>query len=123
MSTEHKIVDLDPAEAKARLDRGEAVLVDVREPYEYGAERIPGALLYPLVTFDPKALPAMWGDRMVILQCGTGRRSGMAAQRMIEAGAGTVHHVKGGLNAWREAKLPILGLNPTTGVIEPKSYG
>lgn len=123
MTTEHKIVDLDPVEAKAWLDRGEAVLIDVREPYEYGAERIPGALLFPLVTFDPKALPTAWGERRIILQCGTGRRSGMAAQRLIEAGAATVHHIKGGLGAWKEAKLPILGLNPTTGTIEPKSYG
>lgn len=122
MSTEHTVVDCEPAEVAAWMAEGEAVLIDVREPYEYGFERIPGALLLPLATFDPKALPSLSGKK-VVLQCGTGRRSGMAAQRMLEAGAEIAYHVKGGINAWREAKLPLLMINPTSGAIEPKKYG
>jgi len=119
MSTQHTLVDCEPAEVAEWMKAGDCVLIDVREPYEYGFERIPGALLLPLATFDPKALPAMDGKK-VVLQCGTGRRSGMAAQRLLEAGAEVAYHVKGGITAWREAKLPLLMINPTTGAIERK---
>lgn len=112
------LVELEAAQVKAMLDKGEAVLVDVREPYEYGAERIQGALLFPLATFRPENLPT--GGKIVILQCGTGKRSGMAAQKMLDAGAGTVHHLKGGIGAWKEAKLPLWGINPTTGAVEAR---
>ncbi|MBC7168886.1 rhodanese-like domain-containing protein [Phenylobacterium sp.] len=115
------LVELEPAEVEAMLTRGDCVLVDVREPYEYGAERIPAALLMPLATFDAKALPTMT-DKKVVLQCGTGRRSAMAAQKMQQAGYTETYHLKGGITAWREAKLPLLWVNPTTGAIEPKKY-
>jgi len=114
------IIALSPAEAKAWLDRGEAVLIDVREPYEYGFERIPGALLFPLASFEPKALP-VGGPRKIVLQCGTSKRSGMAAQRLIESGFAVAYHVDGGLAAWKEAGLPLLGINPATGAIEAKT--
>lgn len=122
MSTAKTVVDCEPAEVAAWMADGEAILIDVREPYEYGFERIPGALLLPLATFDPKAVPSMT-DKKVVLHCGTGRRSGMAGQRLLEAGAEVAYHVKGGITAWREAKLPLLSINPTTGAIEPKAYG
>jgi len=114
------LVDLSPADAKSLIDQGEAILIDVREPYEYGFERIPGALLFPLATFDPAALPC-GGPQKIVLQCGTSKRSGMAAQRMIDAGCAVVYHIKGGLAAWKEAGLPLLGVNPTTGAIEAKA--
>lgn len=114
------LVELTPAEAKTLLDLEQAVLIDVREPYEYGFERIPGALLFPLATFDPKALPS-GGDKKILLHCGTAKRSGLAAQRMIEAGVPVAYHVAGGLAAWKAAGLPLLGINPATGAIEPKT--
>jgi len=117
--SDETVVELSPVEAKALLDQGLAVLIDVREPYEYGFERIPGALLFPLATFDPKALPT--GGKTILLQCGTSKRSGMAARRMIEAGAPVAHHIAGGLAAWKAAGLPLLGINPATGAIEPKA--
>ncbi|RAU20230.1 sulfurtransferase [Paramagnetospirillum kuznetsovii] len=113
------IIEVTPQDAKAWLDKGLAILIDVREPYEYGFERIPGALLFPLATFEPKSLP-LGETKKVVLQCGTAKRSGMAAQRAIDAGVATIYHVKGGLSAWKEAKLPILDINPATGAIEPK---
>ncbi|CCG40413.1 rhodanese-like domain-containing protein [Magnetospirillum molischianum] len=114
------LVDVSPAEAKSWMDQGTAVLIDVREPYEYGFERIPGALLFPLATFTPAALPS-GGNQKIVLQCGTSKRSGIAAQRMIDAGHSVAYHIKGGLAAWKEAGLPLLGINPTTGAIEEKS--
>ena len=56
-----------------------------REPEEYAAERISGALLYPLSTFDAATLPDD-GPRRVVFHCGSGKRSLAAAERRLAAG-------------------------------------
>ena len=55
--TNGAVQDLTPQEVQTRLDAGSILLIDVREPSEYEAERIPGALLFPLSTFDASRLP------------------------------------------------------------------
>ena len=52
-----KLDVLTPDEVKARFDKNEIVLIDVRTPAEYEFEHIPGALLFPLSRFDPQKLP------------------------------------------------------------------
>lgn len=103
------------AMALARLMRaGKVVLVDVREPNEFVLERIPGALLFPLSSFDPEALPAD-GDRQVIFHCAGGKRSLDAAQRRLGAGAGRAAHLGGGIAAWKAAGLPVVTAAGVTG--------
>ena len=60
----HPIETLEPAEVVRLLKAGKILLIDVREPAEYASERIHGALLYPLSTFDAAALPTD-GTRLV----------------------------------------------------------
>jgi rhodanese-related sulfurtransferase len=99
------IVELEPAEVSARLARGEIVLVDVREPNEIAAERIPGALSLPLSGFDPAALPG--GDpARVVFSCAGGKRSALAVARCHAAGVPAGTHMRGGLAAWKAAGLP-----------------
>jgi rhodanese-related sulfurtransferase len=81
------------------------VLVDVREPQEYANERIEGALLFPLSTFDPKALPDS-GERKVVFHCGSGVRSARAAEACMAAGIAHDAHLEGGIQAWKAARLP-----------------
>lgn len=107
--------DLTPAEVKAMLQRDEIVLIDVREPGEYAGERIHGALNFPLSTFDPHALPS--GGETVVLQCGTGKRSGMALERCRAAGVTVDAHLAGGISAWIDAGLPTVRFDPATGAI------
>lgn len=83
------------------------VLIDVREPAEYAAERIPGALLFPLSCFDPHALPAP-GQRREVFCCGTGKRSLVAVRNCQEHGVRATAHLKGGLQAWKAAQLPTI---------------
>ena len=94
--------ELDPVEVNARMQRGEIILIDVREPNETAAERIPGALLMPLSSFDPAALPK--GE--VVLSCLSGKRSGMALARCGAAGSSVKVHMRGGLMGWKAAGLP-----------------
>ena len=107
MAPASSIHELTPAEVHDALHRREIVLVDVREPHECVAERILGALLFPTSTFDPTLLPT-GGDRPVVLHCGTGKRSGMAVAKCIEAGVPVTAHMRGGLTAWKDAALPVV---------------
>lgn len=108
--------DLTPAQVRTMMEKGEALLIDVREPDEYAAERIHGALNFPLSTFDPKALPDHAG-RTVIFQCGSGKRSATAVQRCQAAGIGFDAHLAGGIAGWRGAGLPTITHDPATGAV------
>lgn len=88
------------------LERGEAVLVDVREPAEHAAARIEGSALHPLSAFDPRAVLGADG-RKLVLYCRTGNRSGQAGRRLLAGGYTEVHHLRGGLMAWTEAGCPV----------------
>ena len=84
-----------------------AVLVDVREPNEYASGRIPGALLFPLSSFDPKALPSPDACD-IIFHCAGGKRSATAVARCLEAGVKHTTHMTGGIQAWHTAGLPVI---------------
>jgi rhodanese-related sulfurtransferase len=101
------IKTLDPAEVARLQIAGKLLLIDVREPTEYASERIPGALLYPLSTFDATALPndGLW---RVIFHCGSGKRSLEAAERRLAAGQVNAAHMGGGIAAWKAAGLPVI---------------
>ena len=108
MATHEKPIETLDAAAVALLQTaGELLLIDVREPAEYAAERIPGALLYPLSTFDASAVP---GDvpKRVVFHCGSGKRSLTAAERCIQAGRAQAAHMAGGIAAWKAAGLPVI---------------
>ena len=110
----NRIVEMHPNEVKALLEAREIILIDVREPTEYAAERIHGALLYPLSTFDARALPDDRKHR-VVLHCGSGKRSAKAAQHCIDAGAHEYAHLAGGIASWKAAGLPTVRIDPATG--------
>ena len=95
--------DLTPAELQIALTGGEISLIDVREPNEFEAERIPGSVNYPLSTFDPSALPA--DGKTIVLSCAGGVRSLRAMGRCQLAGLDVTHHLGGGINAWKAAGL------------------
>lgn len=101
-TTEKTLRDIDAATLKRWLEAGEAVLVDVREPGEYAGEHIAAAHLVPLSVFDPARVPQAAGKK-VVLQCQSGNRSAQAGQKMLAAGAAEVSHLRGGLQAWKDA--------------------
>jgi rhodanese-related sulfurtransferase len=106
--------NLDPQDVARWLAEKSIVLVDVREPSEYAAERIAGALLFPTSTFDPAALPDL-GARKVVFLCGSGARSAKAVAACEAAGLAIDSHMRGGMQAWKAAGLPVLRADPATG--------
>lgn len=108
------IENLSPNQVAALLAAGEILLIDVREPNEYATQRIAGALLYPLSTFDASVLPPDQ-PRRIVFQCGSGKRSATAAAARIKAGAHRAAHLAGGIAAWTDAGLPVIHIDPATG--------
>lgn len=106
------IKNVEPEDAARWLAEKAIVLIDVREPQEYAVERIPGALLYPLSTFDPSGLPT-GGERKIVFHCGSGMRSQQAVAKCQDAGLDCDSHVKGGIQAWKSAGLPVLRVDDT----------
>lgn len=110
---------LSPEDVSAALSRGEIVLIDVREPMEYAAERIHGALLYPLSTFDPALLPRD-DKRPIVFHCGSGKRSATAFDAAAKAGVPLRAHMRGGIGAWRMAGLPTVTIDPASGAVRDR---
>lgn len=115
MHAQPHLQEMTPTEVHDALRSHDIVLIDVREPQEYVTERIHGALLFPLSSFDPRALPV--GGRPVVLHCGSGKRSAMAVAKCIEAGVPVTAHLKGGIMAWKHARHPTITLDPNTGAV------
>lgn len=108
------ITDLSPTRVHELLADRAILLVDVREPQEFASARIHGALLFPLSSFDPLALPA--SDKVrIVFHCGSGKRSAMALMRCQQAGLGHSDHMEGGIQAWMAARLPTITLDPASG--------
>jgi len=115
-----KTKDLTPAQVKSALDGHQILLIDVREPAEFAAERIHGALNFPLSTFDPGVLPKA-DDRSVVFQCGSGKRSAMAVERCRKAGHEIDAHLAGGIIAWKAQGLPTVTIDSETGALRDRS--
>src|SRR5918912_395404 len=100
--TTRTMQDVEVTTLKGWIERGEAILIDVRELPEYATEHIPGARLLPLSTFDPALVPQEAGKK-VVLHCVMGMRSAQAGQKLLDAGYTTVYNFRGGVQAWKEA--------------------
>ncbi len=91
---------VDAATLKQWLARGEAVLVDVREPAEYNAEHIVGAHPIPLGGIGTAKLPARDGKNLVI-HCLKGGRGASACEKLLaEDPALEICNLAGGIDAW-----------------------
>ena len=97
--------DLPPERVKELVESGEAQLVDVREPYEWEAGRIAGAVHIELERLAGRA-DELARDRPVIFQCRVGRRSALATEAFRAAGF-DAYNMTGGIKAWAEAGFPL----------------
>jgi rhodanese-related sulfurtransferase len=99
------LTPLSPREVADRLQSGRAVLVDIREPDEFAAEHLPGAVCAPLSAFEQADLGLQPGCE-VIFMCRSGGRTGAYCDRLAARIEGGACVLDGGLNAWKSAGLP-----------------
>jgi len=99
------IKHIAPAEAFAMLSRS-ATLVDIRETDEWRREHVPLASHHPLSSIE-RSPPKVAGA--VIFHCRSGNRTAVNAQRLATTVPGAkVYVLEGGIEAWRDAGLPIV---------------
>jgi rhodanese-related sulfurtransferase len=103
------IVDVDRETLKQGLASGEMRVIDVREPNEFEAGHIPGAVPYPLSEFDLdafRALLAREGGRPVI-SCQSGNRSARLLEYLQGQGVELSEHYGGGFKDWFASGEPV----------------
>ena len=96
-------------DVKAMLDKGEKFqLVDVREESEFAKDHLPGAIHLGKGVIErdiEQRVPDT--DTKLVLYCGGGFRSALAADNLQKMGYTNVISMDGGIRVWREKKLPL----------------
>jgi rhodanese-related sulfurtransferase len=104
-----RVKEYTVTEVKGRRDRGEPVhLIDVREDHEYAQDHVRGArhLGKGILERDIETVIPDKGAQ-IILYCGGGFRSVLAADALQQMGYTSVRSMAGGIKAWREAGYPL----------------
>jgi rhodanese-related sulfurtransferase len=97
-----QIHEVSPEALQARLERGDTVLVvDLRQPWEYHAGHIPGAMSL-FIEEVPVRLAELPTDRDIVFQCWHGHTSLDVAAYVIEQGwpASRIASLSGGMAGW-----------------------
>ena len=96
-------------EVKARMDRGDKlVLVDVREESEFAKDHLPGAIHMGKGVIErdvEQKVPDL--NTPLVLYCGGGFRSALAADSLQKMGYTNVISMDGGIRGWREKGYPL----------------
>ena len=111
-----EIPSISVAEALEALSNGDSVFVDVRESVEHATGTIAGAVRAPrgLLEFiadpeGPSHRPELLSGKRLIVYCGSGARSLLAAKTLKEMGIGGAVNLTGGIAAWKQAGGPVEG--------------
>ena len=102
------ITTISVADAKALLDKGGAVFLDVRTKKEYKSGHIPGAinLSRGLIEFKiGKKIPDK--NKVVAVYCKSGGRSCLSSDTLVKMGYKNIKNIDGGWKAWTKAGYPV----------------
>ena len=93
---------------QARIGEKSFILIDVREESEFAAGHIPGAihLSKGVIERDIESVIPDQDERLV-LYCGGGYRSAIAAESLVAMGYTNVTSMDGGWRGWRDAEQPV----------------
>jgi rhodanese-related sulfurtransferase len=103
----NNITEIRPTDAATKVKSGDAVIVDVREKDEWDEEHIPDAIHLSRGTIEldiEEKVPDL--NTTVILHCGGGGRSALAAESLQKMGYKNVRSMAGGFKAWKTTGLP-----------------
>lgn len=103
------VPNLTTAEAINLINRSHAIVLDVRDDAEFTSGHIVDAKHIPVDKLAERLNElAKYKDKPILVNCQRGMRSAKACDVLRKAGFTQVHNLQGGLNAWLEAKLPIV---------------
>ncbi|HTH39480.1 MAG TPA: rhodanese-like domain-containing protein [Rhodocyclaceae bacterium] len=100
--------NLTAAEATLKINRENALVVDVREANEWSTGHIPDARHIALGQLEKRLHEIeKFKDRPVIVCCASGVRSANACKQLRKAGFSQVFNLNGGVSSWGDANLPL----------------
>lgn len=104
------VKSLSPQEVTLRINREDALVIDLRSKAEFAKGHIVSSQNMPLEHFNKDGVAELekHKNKPIILICGTGLQSGPAAMSLKKAGFSDVHRLGGGLPAWVGANLPLM---------------
>ena len=94
--------EISPGEASTLLSDQKARFVDVREPWEFDAARIPGSLLMPMGDVPARAHQELDPDERLVILCHHGQRSLHVAVWLRQQGFEQAQSLRGGIDAWAQ---------------------
>lgn len=102
-----QLIPLKPKDAADLLAKGQAVLLDIRDPDEFARRHVKGARLRPLATLqaDPLQVPT---GQIPIFTCRSGMRTAANCERLDAAVDGQAYVLEGGVDGWAAAGLPLV---------------
>jgi rhodanese-related sulfurtransferase len=104
-----RVKEVTVDDVKAMMDGGDAfVLVDVREESEFAKDHLPGAIHLGKGVIErdiEQRVPDTHAK--LVLYCGGGYRSALAADNLQKMGYTNVISMDGGIRVWREKQLPL----------------
>jgi rhodanese-related sulfurtransferase len=99
---------LTVTEAVMLMSRKQVVVLDVREPDEFKQGHLQGARNIPLSELATRVAELeKFKDKPVLLVCERGNRTRAAVKVLREKQFSALHQLKGGMQAWIEAKMPL----------------
>ncbi|MBY0378747.1 MAG: rhodanese-like domain-containing protein [Gammaproteobacteria bacterium] len=103
------ITTMNVHELKEKMERGDILLLDVREPAEYKTECIEGSYLLPLSELCYEKLPQT--TKPLVIHCNSGKRSEEACKKLLAQNPQLeIYSLKGGISEWKNVGYPILRL-------------
>jgi len=105
-----KISGINPvgtAEAIQIVNQRDGIFLDIRETSEFKKEHIADSMSLPLTTLEANMAKLKDPAQPLILICASGQRSRTAGKQLHSNGFSNIYVLSGGLNAWKDAKLPL----------------
>lgn len=103
------VANLSPNEAVLLINRSNAVVLDVRDDAEFAAGHITDAKHIPLAQLDTRINEIRrFKDKAILVNCQAGTRSSKACDVLRKHEFSKIYNLQGGLNAWEQAKLPVV---------------
>lgn len=108
LSIQQRAHQLSLFQATQLINQGKAVVVDVRDTYDFSTGHLRDAKNIPAKELSQRVGELeKFKSKALILVCGSGRQSVRAAAQLKKAGFNEVYNLDGGMSAWQAQGLPL----------------
>jgi rhodanese-related sulfurtransferase len=106
-SQKQQAIELTPEAAINKMNHENAVVIDIRDPEQFAKGHIIDAMLANNLSFEQKKMDK-YKKKIIILTCTRGVHSASLAAKLAAQGFESVYVLRGGMEAWQKASLPLV---------------